>query len=171
MGTPKGGTGKEDEMERQNLYDEMMADFEKYKKNREKVPLEVLKTKYKKPYEALKNKLAKELQWYVNEIAFLGIYDIGKDLKDDGLKKWGQEIARIYKEEEDAGLPKILGTAVFKHMDLREFENYVCYTLTHRIRYEVYAPYWPGTRNITSGKERPKKEIHAGPLSSRRHRN
>lgn len=142
MGTPKGGTGKEDEMERQNLYDEMMADFEKYKKNREKVPLEVLKTKYKKPYEALKNKLAKELQWYVNEIAFLGIYDIGKDLKDDGLKKWGQEIARIYKEEEDAGLPKILGTAVFKHMDLREFENYVCYTLTHRIRYEVYAPYW-----------------------------
>ena len=129
-------------MERQNLYDEMMADFEKYKKNREKVPLEILKTKYKKPYEALEAKLAKELQWYVNEIAFLGIYDIGKDLKDDGLKKWGQEIARIYKEEEDAGLPKILGTAVFKHMDLREFENYVCYTLTHRIRYEVYAPYW-----------------------------
>lgn len=39
-------------------------------------------------------------------------------------------------------LQKCLTITVFKHMDLREFENYVCYTLTHRIRYGVYAPYW-----------------------------
>lgn len=133
-------------------YETMMQDFEMYKKNRQNVPLETLKTKYQKPYEALKLKLKEELQWYVKQLSFLGIYEVLKKDKDDLIPVWREQITKIYQEEEAKGLPKLLGRAVYRHMDMREFETLVCETLTNRIRYEVYAPYWLKNCRAENGK-------------------
>lgn len=139
-------------MEYKNQYEAMIQDFEKYKKNRENVPLETLKTKYRKPYEALKLKLKEELQWYVRQLSFLGIYEVLKKDKDDLIPVWREQIDKIYQEEEAKGLPKLLGRAIYRHMDMREFETLVCETLTNRIHYEVYAPYWLKNCRTENGK-------------------
>lgn len=139
-------------MEYKNQYEAMIQDFEKYKKNRENVPLETLKTKYRKPYEALKLKLKEELQWYVRQLSFLGICEVLKKDKDDLIPVWREQIDKIYQEEEAKGLPKLLGRAIYRHMDMREFETLVCETLTNRIHYEVYAPYWLKNCRTENGK-------------------
>ena len=135
-----------------NQYEAMMQDFERYKKNRQNVPLETLKTKYRKPYEALKLKLKEELQWYVRQLSFLGIYEVLKKDKDDLIPIWREQIEKIYQEEEAKGLPKLLERAIYRHMDMREFETLVCETLTNRIHYEVYAPYWLKNCRTENGK-------------------
>lgn len=135
-----------------NQYEAMMQDFERYKKNRQNVPLETLKTKYRKPYEALKLKLKEELRWYVRQLSFLGIYEVLKKDKDDLIPVWREQIDKIYQEEEAKGLPKLLGRAIYRHMDMREFETLVCETLTNRIHYEVYAPYWLKNCRTENGK-------------------
>lgn len=127
----------------EDTYKELTENFERLKKNRENVPLEVLKTKYKTGYENLKHKLAKGLSWYVDQIAMLGIGRIAADDFTEEMKAdWQRQVKRISDEEKARGLPKELGHAIFGHLDMVEFENLVVGHLTNRIRYEIYAPYW-----------------------------
>lgn len=123
-------------------YKQLLEDFERLKKNRENVPLEVLKTKYKKGYENLKHKIAQELKKYVNDLTALGIYDLGDDVTPKIWQSWENKIQEIMNQEAAAGLSKQLGHAVFGNLDLREFEELVIGRITLRVKYEVYAPYW-----------------------------
>lgn len=123
-------------------HEELLRDFERLKKNRKNVPLEVLQTKYKKGYDALKHKLVGELKKYVNELTLLGIYDLGPDVTSEVWKEWENQIQDIMNQGAATGLSRQLGHAVFGNLDLKEFEELVIGRITLRVKYEVYAPYW-----------------------------
>lgn len=55
-------------------------DIATLRKNRENVPLELLKTKYKKPYAKLKEEIRAQFEIYVKHLIMLGILKTGPDL-------------------------------------------------------------------------------------------
>ena len=54
-------------------------DIATLRKNRENVPLELLKTKYKKPYAKLKEEIRAQFEIYMKHIIVLGILKTGPD--------------------------------------------------------------------------------------------
>ena len=98
-------------------------DIATLRKNRENVPLELLKTKYKKPYAKLKEEIRAQFEIYVKPLG-------------------GLEAMKKIDEEKAAGHQKEITHAVFEEFNLTKAENLACGYYTDRVKYEAYAPYW-----------------------------
>ena len=85
------------------------------KHNREKVSLDVLKTKYKKGYDTLCAGIRRSASDYAKQIALCGIR-IHKDYLDEAVPIVNTTIAR-------SGILKQLSRAAFSHQDINEFES------------------------------------------------
>ena len=85
------------------------------KHNREKVPLEVLKTKYRKGYTGLCADIKCKASDYAAKVALRGIR-IHKDYLDEAVPIVNGTI-------EHSGLLKQLSRAAFSHQDIAEFDS------------------------------------------------
>ncbi len=94
------------------------------KHNREKVSLDVLKTKYKKGYDTLCAGIKRAASDYAKQIALCGIR-IHKDYLDEAVPIINGTIAR-------SGILKQLSGAAFSHQDITEFES-LAITLRQKI--------------------------------------
>ena len=103
-------------------------DIATLRKNRENVPLELLKTKYKKPYAKLKEEIRAQFEIYMKHIIV--------------LESMVNQIQKIIDEEKAAGHQKEVTHAVFEEFNLAKAENLACGYYTDRVKYEAYAPYW-----------------------------
>ena len=74
-------------------------DIATLRKNRENVPLELLKTKYKKPYAKLKEEIRAQFEIYMKHIIVLGILKTGPDLTGAKAKSMVDQIQKIIDEE------------------------------------------------------------------------
>lgn len=78
-------------------------DIATLRKNRENVPLELLKTKYKKPYAKLKEEIRAQFEIYMKELSLLGILKIGPDMTPEEQKEMEAGIQKIIDEETAGG--------------------------------------------------------------------
>ena len=117
-------------------------DIATLRKNRENVPLELLKTKYKKPYAKLKEEIRAQFEIYMKHIIVLGILKTGPDLTGAKAESMVNQIQKIIDEEKAAGHQKEVTHAVFEEFNLAKAENLACGYYTDRVKYEAYAPYW-----------------------------
>lgn len=117
-------------------------DIATLRKNRENVPLELLKTKYKKPYAKLKEEIRSQFEIYVKHLIMLGILKTGPDLTGAKAQSMVDQIQKIIDEEKAAGHQKEVTHAVFEEFNLAKAENLACGYYTDRVKYEAYAPYW-----------------------------
>lgn len=85
------------------------------KNNKDKVPLEVLKTKYKTGYDALCKNISHTASEYAKQVSLHGIR-IHKDYLEEG-------VSIINKSIEESGLLKELSKAAFLRQDIAEFTN------------------------------------------------
>lgn len=85
------------------------------KHNREKVPLDVLKTKYKKGYERLCADIKCMASDYAAKVVFNGIR-IHKDYLDEAVPIINGAIA-------ESGILRQLAAAAFRHQDIAEFDS------------------------------------------------
>lgn len=95
--------------------EDTQALVEKYKKNREAVPEETLKTKYKASYEALRGEIAERMNLITVHILCNGIL-VPKEV----AKSYGEKISALANA---AGLPKLIGEAIFKRYSYFEAVN------------------------------------------------
>lgn len=92
--------------------------LEKYRKNRENVPLEVLKTKYKDAYEKLKAEIKEEAQALIKPIAAkLPDWLEGQKVSQEYIGEIAEIFNRIYG---GGGYAKQIGTALYKHFSIDE---------------------------------------------------
>lgn len=103
----------------------------KLKANREKVPREILTTKYKKPYEELKDRIAATMKRMVADKAFAGI----KVRSDEA----GNAIVAQVQEIVGETMPEI-SAAIFKRYDVDEFGEKVDNLRT--AVWNQWIPYW-----------------------------
>lgn len=120
----------------------LSQDIATLRKNRENVPLELLKTKYKKPYAKLKEEIRAQFEIYMKHIIVLGILKTGPDLTGAKAESMVDQIQKIIDEEKAAGHQKEVTHAVFEEFNLAKAENLACGYYTDRVKYEAYAPYW-----------------------------
>lgn len=78
-------------------------DIATLRKNRENVPLELLKTKYKKPYAKLKEEIRAQFEIYMKHIIVLGILKTGPDLTGAKAKSMVDQIQEITMRKRQQG--------------------------------------------------------------------
>ena len=100
------------------------------KHNREKVSLDVLKTKYKKGYDTLCAGIRRSASDYVKQVALCGIR-IHKDYLNDAVFIINDTIAQ-------SGILKQLSKAAFGHQDMAEFDS-----LANALREKILASLEP----------------------------
>lgn len=102
------------------------------KHNREKVSLDVLKTKYKKGYDTLCAGIRRSASDYARQAALCGIR-IHKDYLDEAVSIINDTIA-------ESGILKQLSRAAFSHQDIAEFDS-LALTLRQKILADLESLY------------------------------
>ena len=97
------------------LRDELSKLLSTLKHNREKVPLDILKTRYKKGYDTLCERIRHSASNYAKHIVLCGIR-IHEDYLDEAA-------AVINGTIENCGILKKLSKAAFSHQDINEFDS------------------------------------------------
>lgn len=103
------------EKETARLREELARLLSTLKHNREKVPLDMLKTKYKKGYDALCASISRSASDYAKQVALHGIR-IHRDCLDEAISIVNGAIA-------GSGILKQLTAAAFCHQDIAEFDS------------------------------------------------
>lgn len=103
------------DQETAQLREELSKLLTTLKHNREKVSLDVLKTKYKKGYDTLCAGIKRSASDYAKQIALCGIR-IHKDYLETAVSIINDTIAQ-------SGILKQLSIAAFGHQDMAEFES------------------------------------------------
>ena len=134
-------------------------DIATLRKNRENVPLELLKTKYKKPYAKLKEEIRAQFEIYVKHLIMLGILKTGPDLTGAKAQSMVDQIQKIIDEEKEAGHQKEVTHAVFEEFNLAKAENLACGYYTDRVKYEAYPP---GTRRKSDKRPAARNDMAPG---------
>lgn len=119
------------------------ADFERLKKNREKVPLDKLQTIYAEPYNALVAEITAYADWFAEEYLNALLPHLPRHPKDTVGNEWiDRKIAVILREEaQPGGLAEKRRSALVDNLDKEEFEMAV-YRLYERCLNEAFDPYW-----------------------------
>lgn len=97
------------------LWEELSKLLSTLKHNREKVSLDVLKTKYKKGYDTLCAGIKRSASDYAKQLALCGIR-IHKDYLNEAVSVINETIA-------GSGILKQLSRAAFSHQDIAEFDS------------------------------------------------
>lgn len=98
----------------QLLREELKQLLLKLKRNRDKVPLEVLKTKYKAGYQALCRSISQNASDYLKQITLSG-FRVRKEYADEVIAAVNQAIA-------DSGILRQLSKAAFAEQDINKFD-------------------------------------------------
>lgn len=112
----------------QSLRDLFLQQLNLLKVNREKVPLDILKTEYKAGYEKLCRDLKTNGSLYAKQLTLSGIR-----FHKDYIQEGAERINRII---EQSGLMKQLSKAVFVYQDIVDFEI-ICGKLQAKISREA----------------------------------
>lgn len=98
--------------------EKLTALLEKYRKNRENVPLEVLQTKYKDAYEKLKAEIMTEAQALTRSIATkMPPWLEGQPIKQEYIEEMAEAFNQLY---EAGGYAKKIGQALYRHCSITE---------------------------------------------------
>lgn len=103
------------DQEAARLREELSKLLTTLKHNRDKVPIDVLKTKYKKGYDTLRENIRRSATDYAKQTTLCGIR-IHKDYFDEAVCIINGTIERC-------GILKQLSKAVFSHQDINEFDS------------------------------------------------
>lgn len=119
------------------------ADFEKLKKNREKVPLEELRTRYADAYNALVAEVQAGADWFADAYINLFISHFPLHPKDTAGNEWlDKRIAAIREQEaKPGGRVERYRAALLERLDRREYDQLV-WEIYSRIEVEAFDPYW-----------------------------
>lgn len=122
-------------------FDKLDADLHKMKVNREKVPLEVLQTKYERAWNTLVAELECDADWYAD--AYIKALPFPTHPKDEAGNAWFyKKYDAILKEENQPGrLRDQWRAALTEQMDKDKFEDLV-YRRYERLLNEAFMPYW-----------------------------
>lgn len=121
--------------------DKLDADFTRLQHNREKVPLDQLRTRYAKAYNALVVELGQDADWFAARYRECLAFPMHPEEKagNDWLEK---RIAAILEDEKKpGGRVERYRAALIDHMDRAEFEQLV-FEIYDRLEREAFAPYW-----------------------------
>ena len=115
--------------------------FKKLKANREKVPLEILRTKYAAPYEATVKAVLEGADWFADE--YIRVLDFPRHPADKAGNEWLQrKIDAIIKQEaKPGGLVEQYWAALIDRLDRDEYETLV-WKRYYRLLREAFDPYW-----------------------------
>lgn len=115
--------------------------FKKLKANREKVPLEILRTKYAAPYEATVKAVLEGADWFADE--YIRVLDFPRHPADKAGNEWLQrKIDAIIKQEaKPGGLVEQYWAALIDRLDRDEYETLVWKRYDRLLR-EAFDPYW-----------------------------
>lgn len=121
--------------------DKLDADLKKLQHNREKVPLEQLRTRYAKAYNALVADLQADADWYAAR--YLECLAFPRHPKDTAGNDWlDRRIAAILEEERrPGGRVDQYRAALTESLDRDRFE-YLVWEIYDRIEKEAFDPYW-----------------------------
>ena len=111
-----------------------------YRKNRENVPLQELKTKYAKGYNKLISDLYQMAAEVLRDVICSGMYTMTCDTAE--RKDLADRINQIIDSEKEAGIGKELRQAMFKEYDPEKFLGIAVEKLRMPAWYQAYAPYW-----------------------------
>ncbi len=114
------------------LREELAKLLSTLKHNREKVSLDVLKTKYKKGYDTLCAGIRRSASDYARQTALCGIR-IHRDYLDEAVSIVNETIDR-------SGILKQLSRAAFSHQDITEFDS-LALTLRQKILTDLESLY------------------------------
>ena len=119
------------------------ADFDRLKKNREKVPLEQLRTRYADAYNALVAEVQAGADWYAGAYISLLVGHFPRHPKDAAGNEWlDRKIAAIRAEEEKpGGRVERYRAALIDRLDMEEYRQLV-WEIYNRLEVEAFDPYW-----------------------------
>jgi len=121
--------------------DKLDADFKKLQHNREKVPLDQLRTRYAKAYNALLADLQADADWYAAR--FLEVLAFPRHPEDKAGNDWlDKRLAAILEEERrPGGLVDQYRAALIDHLNREEMEQRI-FEIYQRMEKEAFDPYW-----------------------------
>lgn len=111
-----------------------------YRKNRENVPLQELKTKYAKGYNKLVSDLYEMAAEILREVISDGMLTMTCDTAE--RKELADRINQIIDSEGKVGVGKELRKAIFQEYDPEKFLDIAVERLHLPAWYQAYAPYW-----------------------------
>ncbi len=116
------------------------ADFARFKGNREKVPLDQLKTRYAKAYNALVADIEEYAEWFTGE--YIKSLAIQRHPKDEAGNAWLEKKVKAILDEErkPGGLFQQGRDALIDDLDREKFEDRV-WRIHDRLMREAYDPY------------------------------
>lgn len=121
-------------------YEEYQDKLRKLRINREKVPLQVLQTKYKEPYRQLLQEIKKLSEEILKSFVFGGMkFDLENESE---LKEFISAAQAVIDQEEEVGTFQEISQAVFQEYDAEKMLDIAARKILWRVWYEAYAPYW-----------------------------
>ncbi len=121
--------------------DKFDADMEKLKHNREKVPLEVLQTRYARAYNTLVAEVECDADWWAKR--YLEVLAFPRHPQDTAGNEWlDKRIAAILQEErQPGGRVERYKAALVQDLNRDAFEQLV-WEIYDRLLREAFDPYW-----------------------------
>ena len=119
------------------------ADFDRLKKNREKVPLEQLRTRYADAYNALVAEVEAGAAWFADAYIKLLVDRFPRHQKDVAGNEWfDRRLAAIRAEEEKpGGRVERYRAALLEWLNMEEYRQLV-WEIYNRLEVEAFDPYW-----------------------------
>ncbi len=119
------------------------ADFERLKKNREKVPLEQLRTRYADAYNALVAEVQAGADWYADAYINLLVGHFPRHPRDQAGNEWlDKRIAAIREQEaKPGGRVERYRAALLERLDMEEYRQLV-WEIYNRLEVEAFDRYW-----------------------------
>lgn len=136
---------------------ELEENLEKLRKNKENVPVELLRTRYAKSYARLCGKIRTEMQAVLREFVVLGVPFAAND--SEGVREYLRKCQQIIDEEDRAGGFEGMNRVLFTEYSVEKAIQEILPVYT-RIREEAYGPYWRKHCSIRIHPETGTKEIY-----------
>lgn len=111
------------------------------KKNREKVPIDELKTRYAKGYNALLEAIRKDAEEMAKHLALSGC-DFLKSDWPAWEKRFMADAGRIIEDAKAAGILKKYSQAIFRDYNIEKAAELILVHISEKITQEAYRPYW-----------------------------
>ena len=127
------------------------SDFSKLQHNREKVPLETLRTKYERAYNTLVAEVLDGADWFYRQ--YMKSLAFPTHPRDTAGNEWlaGRIAAIEADEKKPGGLVDQFHAALIERLSMEEFEGLIAQSYERRLR-EAFDPYWQRhNRRLDSG--------------------
>lgn len=133
-------------------WDEYQKKLETYRKNRQNVPLEELKTKYASGYNKLTADLKKMTEEILTQVCTSGMLIFKQDLEPGGSgRKVVNGINWIIEKARQGGTMKEISRAVFQEFDIDKAMEIAAEKIWQPAWYNVYGPYWAAKCRTENG--------------------